>query len=377
MKFKHTRKVVTFILAASIAVCGVPSFAFATPSSEIQAELNDVYADLQDQTIELELANSELDGIRTDLEAVQNQISETEDQIAQKQVELEDAKVTLSGRVATSYKTGGVNIISVIVSSTDFEDMISRVYYANKLVEADEAAIAEVQQIEQELQDQKDALTEQETQQKTLLEEQEEKTAQIQSQVDELQSYYNNLDQQLKDALAEEEAARKAAEEAQRRQEQEAQRRQQQQSQNNQGSHNNSSGSSTPSYGGNSGSAPSSVTGVALAQVGKPYVWAAAGPDAFDCSGLTSYAYRAVGYSIPHSAQAQFNRVAGAGHLVYDISALNPGDLIFWGYSGNSIYHVGMYIGGGQYVHASMPGVGVVVSSLSTSGTYMGGGSPV
>lgn len=378
MKLKRTRIALAAMIAGVMTVGSLPLTAIAAPSDEIQAQLNDVYADLQNLTIELEIANNELESIRTDLVAVQDEIEQTEQKIAEKQVELEESQAMLSNRVSSSYKSGGVNILSVIVSSTDFEDMISRVFYANKLVEADEEAIAEVQRIQQELEDEKADLLEQEAQQQELVDAQEAKTAEIQGKVNSLQSYYNDLDQQLKDALAEEEAARKAAEEAARRQAEEAARRQQQAQQNSgsaSGSH--SGGSSSPNYGGNSGSAPSSVTGVALAQVGKPYVWGTAGPSTFDCSGLMVYAYGSMGYSLPHSSQAQFNRVANLGHLVYDPSALSPGDLIFWGYSSSSIYHVGMYIGGGQYVHASMPGVGVVVSSLSTGGTYMGGGSPV
>ena len=390
MKLKRTRIAIAAIITGILTVGSLPLTAIAAPSDEIQAELNDVYSDLQNLTIELEMANNELDSIRTDLQDVQDKIAETQKKIEQKQAELEEAKVKLSNRVSTSYKSGGVNIISVIVSSTDFEDMISRVFYANKLVEADEEAIDEVRRIQEELEQEKDDLLEQETKQKELLEAQEVKTAEIQNKVDDLQSYYNDLDQKLKDALAEEEAARKAAEEAARRQAEEAARRreeearrQQEQAQSQTQSQSEQSGtsgetsSSSPGYGSNSGSAPSSVTGVALAQVGKPYVWGTAGPSTFDCSGLMVYAYGSMGYSLPHSSQAQFNRVANLGHLVYDSSALSPGDLIFWGYSSSSIYHVGMYIGGGQYVHASMPGVGVVVSSLSTSGTYMGGGSPV
>ena len=380
MKLKRTRTALAAMIAGALAVGSLPLTAIAAPSDEIQAQLNDVFVDLQNQTIELEIANNELDSIRTDLIAVQDEIEQTEQKIAEKQVELEEAKAMLSNRVSSSYKSGGVNILSVIVSSTDFEDMISRVFYANKLVEADEEAIAEVQRIQQELEDEKAGLLEQEAQQQELVDAQEAKTAEIQGKVNSLQSYYNDLDQQLKDALAEEEAARKAAEEAARRQAEEAARRQQQAQQNagsGSGSSSQGGGSSKPSYGSDSGSAPSSVTGAALAQVGKPYVWGTAGPSTFDCSGLMVYAYGSMGYSLPHSSQAQFNRVANLGHLVYDPSALSPGDLVFWGYSSSSIYHVGMYIGGGQYVHASMPGVGVVVSSLSTSGTYMGGGSPV
>ena len=91
-----------------------------------------------------------------------------------------------------------------------------------------------------------------------------------------------------------------------------------------------------------------------------------------------SYSYAQVGYSITHWSQGQFNLVQSKGHLVRSTSSLKPGDLVFWGYSATSIYHVGIYIGGGRYVHASMPGVGVVTATLNTgSATYMGGGSPV
>jgi peptidoglycan DL-endopeptidase CwlO len=96
----------------------------------------------------------------------------------------------------------------------------------------------------------------------------------------------------------------------------------------------------------------------ALAQVGDAYVYGAAGPSAFDCSGLTMMAWAQAGVSLPHSSSAQF----GSGpHIA--MSDLQPGDLVFY-YS--PISHVGMYIGNGMIVHAANPGTGVVVSSVSS-----------
>lgn len=95
----------------------------------------------------------------------------------------------------------------------------------------------------------------------------------------------------------------------------------------------------------------------ALAQVGDPYVYGAAGPDAFDCSGLTMYAWAAAGVSIPHASSAQ----PGAGTPV-SFSDLMPGDLIFY-YS--PISHVGMYIGNGMIVHAPHPGAYVEVVPMN------------
>jgi cell wall-associated NlpC family hydrolase len=101
----------------------------------------------------------------------------------------------------------------------------------------------------------------------------------------------------------------------------------------------------------------------ALAQVGKPYVWAQAGPNSFDCSGLTMYAWAAAGVSLPHQSGEQY----GYGtHVSTDLSVLKPGDLLFF-YS--PIHHVAMYIGNGQMVHAPDSGdvvrvVGVDMGNL-------------
>jgi cell wall-associated NlpC family hydrolase len=101
----------------------------------------------------------------------------------------------------------------------------------------------------------------------------------------------------------------------------------------------------------------------ALAQLGDPYVWAAGGPDAFDCSGLTQYAYAAAGVPLPHSSRGQ----AAMGTPVARAD-LQPGDLVFF-YS--PISHVGMYIGNGRMVHASTAGRPVIVSTVDMKG-YVG-----
>jgi peptidoglycan DL-endopeptidase CwlO len=116
-----------------------------------------------------------------------------------------------------------------------------------------------------------------------------------------------------------------------------------------------------PAVSAGSGSAQAAVN-TALAQVGDPYVWGASGPDAFDCSGLMQFAYRAAGVSLPHSSSAQ----SGMGRPV-SRDALQPGDLIFF-YS--PVSHVGMYIGNGQMVHAATSGQPVKVASIDAMGNY-------
>jgi cell wall-associated NlpC family hydrolase len=107
----------------------------------------------------------------------------------------------------------------------------------------------------------------------------------------------------------------------------------------------------------------------ALDQVGDRYVYGAAGPDQFDCSGLTMYAYKAVNVSLPHSSRAQYTlgKAVASGEWI-------AGDLLFYGGSAGSIHHVGMYIGNGKMVHASTSGVPVKVvdAPRGGGGDYLG-----
>ncbi|MEU0103166.1 NlpC/P60 family protein [Streptomyces sp. NPDC006267] len=90
--------------------------------------------------------------------------------------------------------------------------------------------------------------------------------------------------------------------------------------------------------------------------IGKPYVWGATGPNAFDCSGLTQAAWKAAGVSLPRTTYTQINAGARVPR-----SELAPGDLVFF-YSG--ISHVGLYIGGGQMIHAPRPGAPVRIAPV-------------
>lgn len=111
--------------------------------------------------------------------------------------------------------------------------------------------------------------------------------------------------------------------------------------------------------------APSSRAGAAVAeaqrQLGKPYQWGAAGPDSFDCSGLTMWAWAAAGVSLPHYTGAQYSATT---HI--PLSDLQPGDLVFF-YSGLS--HVGLYVGNGMMIHAPHTGDVVRYASIYSEGS--------
>ena len=102
------------------------------------------------------------------------------------------------------------------------------------------------------------------------------------------------------------------------------------------------------------------VVSFAEKQVGKRYVFGATGPFAFDCSGLVQYVYKKAGNkTLPRTTYSQVN----AGKRV-SLKHLKKGDLLFWG-SASAPYHVGIYVGGGEYVHAATPSQGVRKQTLS------------
>ncbi|MEU5880314.1 C40 family peptidase [Spirillospora sp. NPDC047279] len=110
---------------------------------------------------------------------------------------------------------------------------------------------------------------------------------------------------------------------------------------------------------------PARMTRKALGKLGSPYVWAAAGPNSFDCSGLVVWAYAQVGKSgLPHYTGDLFQ----LGSKV-DKGSLRAGDLVYFG---GSLHHMGIYVGGGRYVHAPQTGDVVKISKLSERSDYAG-----
>lgn len=102
-----------------------------------------------------------------------------------------------------------------------------------------------------------------------------------------------------------------------------------------------------------------SIASNAAKYIGVPYVYGGTSPSGFDCSGLIYYAAKEAGINLPRTSQAQ----STLGSYV-SVSDLQAGDLVFWGGVG-SAYHVGIYIGGGQYLHAPAPGQSVTIQSMA------------
>jgi peptidoglycan hydrolase-like protein with peptidoglycan-binding domain len=113
------------------------------------------------------------------------------------------------------------------------------------------------------------------------------------------------------------------------------------------------------------------IVDYAKLQLGKKYVYGTAGPNTFDCTGLTCYVYKHFGVSLPRSAYDQGNTDYGV--KITSKSKLMPGDLVFFKHSDGKIGHAGIYVGGGNYIHAPQTGDVVKISSITSNNKFVFG----
>lgn len=392
----------------------VPSMpVFATPNQQKVTDARNQYEKLEENLISIQ---NKIDDLNVKIEPLVNKVEEnkkemenTKNEIATTQKEIEQAKAkiaeqeeVLGGRLRELYKSGGqTSYISVLFGAEDFGDLIGRIDAANRLVDIDKKVVEELKTNKENLDNKVTSLqekskkieelnaeTEKELENFKKLEEEQLKLSNeakaerdkfdaeylsqierevVKPQLDVLKSSNSSIDQ-LKSAISQARSIRDSqiksptvkdeindaietgkknlAKKEADREAQEANRG------GNTGSTGNTGGNSgTPIT---SGSA-SAVVNEAYRHLGKPYVWGATGPDSFDCSGFTSYVYRkAAGIDITRTTFSQI----GVGQAV-SRGNLQPGDLVF-----TSPGHVGIYVGGGNMIHAPQTGDVVKVSPI-------------
>ena len=394
------KRLVVTVVTAGLLFATSPTAALAASSSDLQAQLQQAEAQTAKYQEQANNAFAELEQLQAELEDTRAQIASTQEGVSQKQTELDAAQETLAGRVSSNYKTGGVSLVSIIFDSSSFEDLVSRVYYANRVAESDAEVISQVQGVQAELAAKQNELESQQEEQQRLVDDAQDKAGEIQSALEQQQSYVSSLSSEVQEALAAEEAQRRAEAEAAANAGGNA-------GSSNAGSNNAASGNaasgnsgSNNSSGGNSGSHSNSNSGshssgnqdfgsgisgaiaAAKSQLGVSYSWAgnAIPGQEFDCSGLVWWAYKKAGISIPRGqrmSNGRGNSMIGwcldVGGWTTDQSQLQAGDLMFWGGGVNSTTHVGMCIGGGLMIHSNWGGV-EIASVYYSSGSFVGGG---
>ena len=316
----------------------------------IMAEVESMNGNLA-QTIEAyNYANIELDRIEGDLATNAKHLV-----AARKSLVVAQARI--SERLRDLYVNGeGDSTLEVILGSSTLDDIIARLDAIERVSSQDTHILRSVKRYRKEVETHRSNLQDARSDQARIVAEQAAQKQSIESQIAE----QNQLLASVKDEIAEmraEEARRQAELAAQARARLAAQQLAAQQTQDVTDQGYDLSDSAIPAAPLPDGTKASQVIAIAMQYLGVPYVWGGASPSqGFDCSGLTTYAFAQIGISLPHHAASQY----GYGTPVSSAD-LQPADLVFF----NGLGHMGMYIGGGQFIHAPHTGDVVKISSIS------------
>jgi cell wall-associated NlpC family hydrolase len=375
MNSSRTRQAPALLLA-SLALLGVValltsvSAATANPIQSKRAQAQAVLAQIHESDIQLEQAIESYNYANVQLGQIDADLSSNAHHLVVAQKSLKSAQAHIAQRLRALYVNGDQGgAVEILLGAENLDDLLGRLDMVQRVGDQDAKVLADVKAFRKEVTHRRERLkTAREDQAKIVADRANQKQS-IESQLAQRQQMLAGIQSEIKQLQAEE-----ALRQAQLQREAEARLAAQQRAASTAratateiaaGSF-TASIDSTPSdslipalppsqYGG--------VVGIAMQELGKPYVWGASGPSAFDCSGLVAYVYAQVGVSLPHNAAAQY----GYGSPVA-YEDLQAGDLVFF----SGLGHVGIYIGAGQFIHAPHTGDVVKISSLSSHGGYVG-----
>jgi len=337
--------------ALGIAMLCAAASANATPGTVAakRAQAQQVLAQIQkiDDSLGAAVESYNLANVR--LQKIESDQRENRVQLKLTRANLKIAQASLAARLVTAYtSTQDNSTLSVLLGATSLDDLLNRIEAVNSTSQQDASIVQQVTSFKAAIQRQRTELRQAHSAQQTIVAQKAAQKQRIESQLASRRQLLSSIKGQI--------AQMRAVEAAQQRQlAAEARSRL-------------AGGVQVPVSGvGISASTPEGstvappnvhggVVGIAMRYLGVPYVWGGSSPSGFDCSGLVSYVFAQIGVSLPHSSYAQF----GIGTPV-SIGELQPGDLVF--FTGAS--HVGIYIGGGQFIHAPHTGDVVKISSLS------------
>lgn len=318
-------------------------------------------------------AQSEVNSLQSQLQSIVSKITQLEadlttkgEEIIQAQADLEQAQedektqyAAMKLRIKYMYEAGDATALESLVSSEDFSDLLSKAEYVQSVHGYDRDKLEEYVATKQKIADLKDQLETEQSQLESMQTEYETEESNLTTLIDSKQAEVADLDSQIQEAA---EKAAKEEEERQKKAEEERQKQLQAASQNSTTTNSNSGSSSNK---GNSNSSSSSSSGSyvsgstvsrAYSALGKPYVWGAAGPNSFDCSGLVSFCLTGR-YSHTYSSSDFVG--------LTKVSNPQPGDICV------RVGHVGVYIGGGQMIHAPHTGDVVKISAVPSNMWYV------
>ncbi|AZM54972.1 glycoside hydrolase [Streptomyces sp. WAC 01529] len=379
----RTTPAVGITTAALTSVALLSQSAQAAPSSPAKPSLEEVRKKVDDLYHQAGVATQKYNSAKEKTEKQRKRVGRLLDDVAKRADRLNEARQQLGSFAAAQYRTGGASQTATMMLADDPQGYFDQHHLADRLTSRQKKAVDDYQA-------EQASATKQRTKAakslKTLSESRDDlRTSKraVQKKLGEARGLLSELTAEEKARLAAierekkreakrkaEELAREQAAEAERKREAEeaAQKeKEKEQGQGGQGQGQGEGSGSGSGAGSGSGSGSGSTDGgyatkaakvirFAEAQIGKPYVWGATGPDSYDCSGLTQDAWKAAGISLPRTTWDQVK----AGTTVKTADA-EPGDLVFFY---DDISHVGIYIGDGKMIHAPKPGTNVRVESI-------------
>jgi peptidoglycan DL-endopeptidase CwlO len=344
-------------------IAAVPAFADPSIGSK-RAEAQAVIAQLQGLSDSLERARSQYDAASFQLAETKRQLRENAYELKVARGNLRASQRAIRRRLVTLYTSNQDSTIEVILGSRSLDDMISRIDSAKNVTSLDARVAGEVTEFRRSVTEHRTRLAAARAQQEHLVAVRAAAKASIESKIAEQQQLYASIKSQIAQMVQAEQARQlQMARMAQARMVAQHQAQVQATQDTVVGisavtPQSNTVVAPPPTHGG--------VVAIAMSQLGTPYVWGGAAPGGFDCSGLVMWAYAQVGVSLPHSTYALF-----AMGVPISRDQLQPGDLVFF----DGVGHVGIYIGGNQFIHAPHTGDVVKISSLDDpwySAEYVG-----
>jgi len=375
----RARTAPAFVVALALITTGtLATVAHATPESDLSSEqqkAQQLQAEIEANGNRVSVLDEQYNQAQIAIQRATDQLDSDQAQVEAKKRETERVRALLADRAAELYMGAGNPTPLAALDVAGTQELGSRSAYAAAAADQDnqlldrarvaieelgvqQKALAQARAIAENQSKRLDAtrrqVTEATAQQQTLLGQ---VNGRIKTLVDEIQAQKDREQEAAARAAMERLAREQAAERAQAAA---AQQQANRASSDSSASTGTIAGSTTTTVPPQDLPAPSAHAQVAVdtaeAELGKPYVYAAAGPDSFDCSGLTMYAWAAAGVSLPHNAEAQYQSLP---HVPMD--ALEPGDLVFYG---SPIHHVGMFVGNGTMIEAPYTGVNVRYHSI-------------
>jgi cell wall-associated NlpC family hydrolase len=327
----------------------------SSPIDQKKAEAQQVYDEIIQLDQSLSAADEKLNLADLRLQHVKEELKLNHRELIIARRNLGRGRIMIQKRLVSMYTATSPTTLDLILGATSVGDLLDRIDNADRLSSVDTQVVKQVIQFKSDVQRHAELLRNQRAYAQQLLAQRRAIRASVASRLNERQRLLTSIKGEITRLEAQEAARRlQAAREAQAQIAAAQAAQQQQLSQTVVGA-----SASTPEGATvvPTSAYSSQVVSIAMSYLGVPYVWGGASPGGFDCSGLVMYAFAQIGIGLPHSSYAMANM---GSYVPYD--QLQPGDLVFFDGDG----HVGMYIGGGEYVNAPYTGAVVRVESLGS-----------